>query len=295
MTQKTPLCFLVYMANLVIFPNQSAFELGFQSVGIESCGIAVFEPPTFCKGIVPPCIAISGGANAFLEVLREKRIPFSGMLEYHGFSKEVPEAAPPDARWKEIVGDLAVSRLGPSLTDSIRLRAEISPSKDLGALIPTMARLIRGGAYRPEVPVLAFEEEHRLISVARGRIVFSRVDDILDTWIMLRCMIDLLIAAWDRRFSLRPETSPRQGIGAIEIYKRLPATNCGRCNNPNCMEFATGLLTGRCRVEHCLPLGEGEPQYLNSLLWLMEAIGLDTGQDVADLCGEPVMEAREST
>ncbi len=239
--------------------------------------MAVLEPPEFCRGLIPPAIVVSGGAKGFLDELRARRIPVSGMIAYQDFGQDLPEAVPPDGSWREVLGDLVVESVRPSLTDPLKLRVEIAISTDLGSLIPIMAKLIRGGAYRSEIPVLAFEEEHRLICLSPDRLVFCRVDDLPDIWIMLRCTVDLAIAAWDRRFSLKPDTDPRQGIGAIEIFKRLPATNCGKCNCPTCMEFASGLLTGRCTVEQCAPLAETEQRYKESLMWLMRAIGLVTG------------------
>jgi ArsR family metal-binding transcriptional regulator len=267
---------LTTMAHVLVFPNQRSFDLASEVAGAANCGLAVLEPAEFCRGLTPSSIVVSGGAKGFTDELRARRIPVSGMIVYQAFGKDVPEAPPPDGRWREILGDLTIASVRPSLTDPLKLRIEIALSTNLGPIIPIMARLIRGGAYRSEGPILAFEEEHRLICMSPDRLVFSRVDDLLDIWIMLRCAVDLVLAAWDRRLSIKPDTSPRQGIGAIEIFKRLPATNCRRCNNPNCMEFATGLLTGRCRVDQCAPLLEADPKYLESLLWLMRAIGLST-------------------
>jgi ArsR family metal-binding transcriptional regulator len=262
------------MAHVVVFPNQRSFELASQVGGIANCGVAVLEPAEFCRGLVPPSIVVSGGAKGFWDELRARQIPVSGMVAYQEFGRDVPEAAPPDGRWREVLGDVVVDGVRPSLTDPLKLRVEIAVSADLAPIIPIVARLIRGGAYSSEVPILAFEEEHRLVCLSANRFVFCRVNDLLDMWTMLRCTVDLVLAAWDRRSSLKPDTNPRQGIGAIEIFKRLPATNCGQCNNPNCMEFATGLLTGRCSPGQCVPLAEAEPQYRESLLWLMKAIGL---------------------
>jgi ArsR family metal-binding transcriptional regulator len=270
-------CYMVLttMAHVLVFPNQHSFDLAFQVVGTVNFGLAALEPPEFCRGLAPPSIVVSGGAKGFWDELQARRIPVSGMVAYQVFGKEVPEAPPPDGRWREILGDLTITTVRPSLTDPLKLRIEIALSKNLGSIIPIMARLIRGGAYRSEGPILAFEEEHRLICMSPDRLVFSRIDDLLDMWIMLRCTVDLVVAAWERRLSLKPDSGSRQGVGAIEIFKRLPATNCQRCNNPNCMEFATGLLTGRCTVDQCAPLMEAQPQYLESLLWLMRAIGLN--------------------
>jgi ArsR family metal-binding transcriptional regulator len=265
------------MAHVVVFPNQHAFKLASQMGGIANCGVEVLEPAEFCRFLIPPSIIVSGGASGFRDELLKRQIPFSGMITYRHFGKDVPEAPPPDGRWREILGDIMIDLVRPSLTDPLKLRVEIVISKSLGSMIPIMARLIRGGAYRCEGPILAFDEEHRLICLSPDRIVFSRVDDLLDMWIILRCTVDLVLSAWDRRLSLKPETNSRQGIGAIEIFKRLPATNCGQCGSPSCMEFASGLLTGRCNVDQCKPLTEAEPQYRESLLWLMRAIGLNTG------------------
>jgi ArsR family metal-binding transcriptional regulator len=141
-----------------------------------------------------------------------------------------------------------------------------------------MARLIRGGAYRPDPPVLAIEEEHRLVAISPKEIVISRAKDLMDMWIILRTTVELFITAWEHRSSLEPEREPRIGIGAIEVFKRLPATNCGMCNNYSCMEFAAGLIAGRCRIEQCTPLyNGGDSRYLESLNWLMRAIGLAPG------------------
>ncbi|HMK34317.1 MAG TPA: (Fe-S)-binding protein [Desulfomonilaceae bacterium] len=269
------------MAYVVIFPNHGWFELGSQVAGKCNCEFTVLDPPEFCKGIVPPSLVVSGGAGELPDELRASRIPISGIIPHHMIRRDVPEAGPPDQSWKEAFGDLAVSIVRPSITDPLKLRVEIIPSRSLETLIPIIARFIRGGAFVPDVPILAFEEEHRLIALSRESIVFSRVDDLLDMWIILRCTVDLVITAWNRRFSLKPDTAARQGIGAMEIFKRLPATNCGRCGNQSCMEFATGLMTGRCSVQDCGPLVEGDPRYMQSLLWLMGAIGLDRDTPVA--------------
>jgi len=139
-----------------------------------------------------------------------------------------------------------------------------------------MARLIRGGAYRFDVPVFAFEEDHRLLAVSSERMVICRADDLLDAWIMLRSLVDLVISAWDLRSRIEPEKQRRQGIGAMEIFKRLPSTDCGRCGKQNCMEFATGLFTGKFRIDQCPSLmEEAWRERLESVQWLMRAIGLN--------------------
>lgn len=234
----------------------------------------LLEVPSFCQGLLVPVIVTTSSIGETMEALKRNEVQVSGILPLLPFKKAVPQASPPDPRWPDILGCLRLTSVRPSVSDSMRLRVEIAPAQDLSSLIPILARLIRGGAYRPDRPCLAFEEDHRLIAYEPDRMVFSRVDDLLEVWIILRTAVDLICLAWERRNSVAPDRESRQGIGPVEIFKRLPGTNCGMCLKRGCMEFATDLFTGRCGPDECPPLSqEAEYPRRESLLWLMEIIG----------------------
>jgi len=270
------LCFLLAMAHVIIFSDQAAFENSLKFIELPGTTAAVVQPPEFCLGLVAPTIVVTGGPKSLVEEIELSGVTISGVIPYHPFSREIPKASRPAKKWTQVLGNLTVSTVRPSLTDPTRLRVEVLPEKSLAAMIPLMARLIRGGAYRSEIPVLAFEEEHRLLAISSDRIVICRADDLLDAWTMLRSFVDLAISAWDLRSKIEPERERRQGIGAIEIFKRLPSTDCGRCGQLNCMEFAMGLFIGKFRIDQCAPLMEERWRaQLESVRWLMQAIGLN--------------------
>jgi len=201
-------------------------------------------------------------------------VPLSGIVPYAPFKRMVPDAAPPDERWRRITGALRLAFVRPSLSDQLRLRAEAVWENDLSDCTRRMSRLIRGGSYRPDVPTLAFEEEHRLVAISPYRLVISRADDMLDVWILLRSFIDLLCATAEREKAIKPELKPRRGIGAVEIFKRLPGTNCGKCGCPNCMELARRLFMGQSAIEACAPLSD--PVWIahrDAVVWIMDLIG----------------------
>ncbi|MBI5570995.1 MAG: hypothetical protein HY914_13710 [Desulfomonile tiedjei] len=263
------------MANVLVFPDWQSFDDASEALESAQALFEVIPLPRFCHGLAVPVIRVPGSARSLREFLASRDISLSGLLPYHRFAREVPEAEPPDPLWKQVLGDLRVTAIKPSVTDPSRLRVEVVPEKSLNELIPVMARIIRGGSFRRDVPVLAFDEEHRLLAVSPREVVISRADDLLDAWIMLRSVVELIMSAWHHRSSLKPETEPRHGIGAIEIFKRLPGANCGRCRNYNCMEFAVGLLMGRHRLDECVSLQETqEPSCRQSLEWLLRAVGL---------------------
>jgi len=264
------------MAHVIIFPDQAAFENSLKFIELPGTTAAVVQPPEFCLGLVAPTIVVTGGPKSLVDELEVSGVTISGVIPYHLFSREIPKASQPAKKWTQVLGNLTIATVRPSLTDPIRLRVEVLPEKSLAAIIPLMARLIRGGSYRFEIPVLAFEEEHRLLAISSDRIVICRADDLLDAWTMLRSFVDLAISAWDLRSKIEPERERRQGIGAIEIFKRLPSTDCGRCGRLNCMEFAMGLFIGKFRIDQCAPLMEERwSARLESVQWLMRAIGLN--------------------
>jgi ArsR family metal-binding transcriptional regulator len=264
------------MAHVIIFPDQASFENSLKFIESVGTTATVVQPPEFCLGLVAPTIVVTGGPKALAHELELGGMPISGVIPYHPVSREIPKASRPDEKWTQVLGSLTVSTVRPSLTDPLKLRVEVIPERNLAPTIPLMARLIRGGSYRFEIPVLAFEEEHRLLAFSSDRIVICRADDLLDAWTMIRSFVDLAISAWDMRAKIEPEKERRQGIGAIEIFKRLPSTDCGRCGRLNCMEFAMGLFIGKFRIDQCPPLMEDRWRArLESVRWLMQAIGLN--------------------
>ncbi len=47
-------------------------------------------------------------------------------------------------------------------------------------------------------------------------------------------------------------------MNAIELYKRLPKTNCGRCGAKACLPFALSVIKGDVDLSECPSLGQGE-------------------------------------
>lgn len=264
------------MFHALVLPDSNAFARARSVIGHAGVPVEVLDPPEFCAGLVAPIVLAGTGVAFLASELRRHGVALIGVFLHRVSNREVPTGSAPDPRWREVLGHLRVTLARPSVSNPLKLRVEITPDHSLAPLIPIMARLIRGGIYRPEVPLLAFEEEHRLLAVSPDKIVICRADDMLDAWVMLRCMIELILSAWDRRGLLKPEEGARQGVGAVEIFRRLPGRNCGRCGTGNCMEFAVALFTGRCTADQCASLGEQpDPAGWEALLWFLRSAGLE--------------------
>jgi ArsR family metal-binding transcriptional regulator len=263
------------MANVIVFPDHEAFTGSLKFTGLVGVGAEPLYPPQFCEGIMVPALLVTSGLSTILGRIREEDLPVCGVVRYSTFRGEVPDEGPPDPVWREITGDIRIERVEESLTDPLRLRVEAALEKDVGDLLPIMGRIIRGGAFHPRGPVLAFEEEHRLVTIFPRAVGFARLDDMLDLWVMMRTTVEFFCEARQRSSSLEPTDEPRQGIGAVEIFRRLPGSDCRECGSAGCMEFATGLLLGRFGLEMCGPLfKEDFSSHLRSITWLLKGIGV---------------------
>lgn len=263
------------MAFYIIFPNEEAFAQAKCEIAANVTN-AVLDPPEFCHGLIAPALELTGGPEAPLELLRSKNIAVSGIIPAVSNFGDLPDSPPPHPNWRRAAGAVALEQVRESLTDSLKLHVEIRTKKSLSALIPFLPALIRGGAYNPKVPIFSFEEEHRLITFHDHKVIFSRVNNLPDLWIIVRTSVELLLSAWRGRNDLKPVEKSRLGIGAVELYKRLPGTNCGLCGHVSCTEFATNLFLHKTRPEDCRPLlAQENRKHLESLCRLMFALGLD--------------------
>lgn len=270
------------MAKFLIFPDAEALDRALSVCPSSGVHVEVLEIPSFCTGLAPPSLLVTGNVDPFLSELHGKEVPLAGVIAYSPFKRDLAQAPAPDPRWKDIIGGLRVTSVRPSGSDSLKLRIDTVPLKPMGDLIPVMARMIRGGSYQPSRRILAFEENQRLVVLASDFVTICRVEDLLDTWIMLRTVVEFICTAWECRLTVEPDLRPRWGLGVNEIFRRLPGSNCGGCGDASCMEFALGIFTGRRRLRDCSPLFEEVNRAsLESLRWVLDMIGL--AQDPAQL------------
>ena len=66
---------------------------------------------------------------------------------------------------------------------------------------------------------------------------------------------------------VRPDPAYRLvGAPAIEIFRRLPGTNCGCCGEQSCLAFAVKVHGAEAPVYRCRPVFAGEAAHLKDAL-----------------------------
>src|SRR3990172_343850 len=72
--------------------------------------------------------------------------------------------------------------------------------------------------------------------------------------------------AWENREKITPKFTGKTKPHILEIYKRLPKTNCRECGQPTCMMFASLATEGVKGSRDCPPLFANGPQALDDYL-----------------------------
>ncbi|OGL43875.1 MAG: hypothetical protein A2161_17705 [Candidatus Schekmanbacteria bacterium RBG_13_48_7] len=118
-------------------------------------------------------------------------------------------------------------------------------------------------------------EQYRMIAVYPHRITIAKADEIIDAWRVLEMIRRLVNKTWEHRSSIQPLYEMRKKPPALEIFKRLPGTNCGVCGEKTCMAFALRLWHVEVDPFRCKPVFNGEYNHLESaLMEICSALGI---------------------
>lgn len=129
-------------------------------------------------------------------------------------------------------------------------------SVDLSPVIPYLNAVIQGGVYSSVVPSLTFYREGHMMTVQARQIGATRCADEAEARRLLDWLVQLINDTWERRDQIQPRYEEVPPLKPLEIYKRLPATNCRQCGEPTCLSFAAKVAAGQRAVADCTPLWE---------------------------------------
>jgi len=221
-----------------------------------------------------PAIALADTGKALFLESAGADILSAGWVDFRPPSQVVPDKAPQEFA-EDIVGRVAIVVLAPCVADLDRLRLTAHLSGDVAEALPYLNAEMPQGSYVAKLPVFTFMDGHRMVSLFRDRVAVAKADDIVDAWASLERLRCLLNDVWSRREAITPSFELRRRPPALEIYKRLPGTNCKACGEPTCTAFAWAVWRGEADPQRCLPVFAGERGDLkDALLSICSGLGL---------------------
>lgn len=236
----------------------------------------IFPEPAY-KHVGCPAIALTAEGKAqFLEAGGSDCLS-AGWVDFRPTAHGVPDEAPAEFA-ADIVGRIAIVVLAPCVADFKRLRLTAHLSSDVAEALPYLNAEMPKGSYTAKLPVFTYMDGHRMVSLFSDRVAVAKTDDIVDSWASLERVRRLLNDVWSRREAITPSFELRHRPPALEIYKRLPGTNCKQCGEATCMAFAWAVWRGDADQRLCLPVFEGDRGDLrDALLSICSGLGLGSG------------------
>jgi ArsR family metal-binding transcriptional regulator len=181
----------------------------------------------------------------------------AGWVDFRPPRQAVPHEEPPEFA-ADVFGRMAIVLLAPCIADRARLRLVARFSGDVAEALPYLNAEFRKGSYLPKLPAFTYMDGHRMVSLLRDHAAVAKADDIVDAWATLervRCLVD---DVWTRRAEIAPSFESRRRPPALEIFRRLPASNCKQCGEASCLAFAWAVWRGDADPHLCRPVFAGD-------------------------------------
>jgi ArsR family metal-binding transcriptional regulator len=261
------------MKVLTTFPNREEFEKARARLGARgmACGTVSPEPAYRLVGV--PALVVEPEGRAALTGTGAGGVVCAGWVDYRPARIAIPQEEPP-AFEEDVFGVAAVVVLAPCVADATKIRFITHLTGDLAEVFPYMNAEMKEASYNARGPTFTFMEGYRLISMYPRRIAVAKADEIVDGWRTLERIRRRANETWARRREIEPSDEMRQKPPALEIFKRLPRTNCGACGEATCLAFAVRVHAGEADVRRCRPVFEGEYERLkDALLEVCRAVG----------------------
>jgi len=218
--------------------------------------------------------ALRTSAEGQAALAMDPGISDAGWVDFRAPTQPVPQGAP-DEFEEDVFGNAAIMVLAPCVADLSRIRLIAHLSGNLAEALPYLNAEMPQGFFNANVPALTFMDGYRMVVLYSDRVTVAKADELVDAWRTLDSVRRLANSVWARRRCIEPSYVMRRKPPAIEIYKRLPGTNCQACGERTCLAFALRVWVAESKPSSCKPVFSGDYAHLKpALLEICAGLGV---------------------
>lgn len=254
------------MSILTTFPRMEEFERA--KALAERLGLLheVVLPGTAYRKVAVPALSIRSEDRAAMSGHGVDAFICAGWVDRQPSGDAPAQSGEPESCAEDVFGECSIMVLAPCVADHKKLRLIAHTSRDISRIFPYLNADMPSGFYNKNIPAFTFMESHRMVTLYPQRVTLAKTDGIMDCWRLLEKIRSRVNGTWARRASIVPSEEMRRKPPALEIYKRLPGTNCRECGDKTCMAFAMRLWNGEAEPSMCKPVFLGDKQDLRDAL-----------------------------
>ena len=127
---------------------------------------------------------------------------------------------------------------------------------DIREVLPYLNATLEGAVYIPGAPALTWKNDGHHIVFHPDRIGVSNVEDRAAAEREVEQLVLLANRTWERRAEMEPAHEPQRRPGMLDVFKRLPRSNCGVCGEVSCYVFANKVAAGAVTLAACPELAD---------------------------------------
>lgn len=238
---------------LIVYPREEEVLLAQERFHLHGIPFEIVRPPEHLLDVASPAVrAARGVLGSILDVSKKERLLHVGIVDWRppadgagNIERFQPRAEP------LFLETVQITFVAACMADETKLRFIAQFDRDIAEVFPYLNARIKGAMYHSAVPTLGFSLGYRMVTLYGTRLAVGKTDEIVDSWRTMAWVKDLVNETWQNRASIEPCTAQRERPQPLEIYKRLPRTNCRECGDPSCMAFAARLARGEARLDLC--------------------------------------------
>jgi ArsR family metal-binding transcriptional regulator len=145
---------------------------------------------------------------------------------------------------------------------------------DISEVLPFLNAELSGASFTPAADALTWQKDGHKVAFHSREINISDIESREWAKEAIEELIALVNLTWERREEITPSFETVRRLTPMEVYQRLPQTNCGLCGESTCFNFALKLAASQQTLRDCPPLYEPEHAGdLGALQAALEAAG----------------------
>jgi ArsR family metal-binding transcriptional regulator len=122
---------------------------------------------------------------------------------------------------------------------------------DINEVLPYLNSRFPGAQYDVKARVLIMKMDGKKCAFRPGLISAAPVADREEADKILNGLCGLVNETWKDRGSIEPSYEQKSSPSVMDLYRRLPRTNCKKCGYATCMAFAADLREGKTDLSCC--------------------------------------------
>jgi ArsR family metal-binding transcriptional regulator len=127
---------------------------------------------------------------------------------------------------------------------AMKVHCHAELDQDVSEALPYLNAVLGGDSYTMEPPSVTFRASGKLITVHGKLIAINALKDEDEADKIIRWLQREINQAWAKKDTISPSYKVAPKPQLIEVFRRLPKTNCDKCSLPTCMVFAARVTEG---------------------------------------------------